>query len=1415
MSASRNKNAKRAPHDLTGTDGRDVILGRKGDDLIDGGGGNDHLWGGKGHDTLIGGAGRDHLNGGKGDDVLVYNVSDNNNSVDRYRGGRGNDTLRIVIDQSDNNATLQMQIQAIEAWISSGGKGHMSFALGTSTLHLHSIENFELIVEGGNDDEIVIEDSNTGSPVDVDMTSDPETADNDRVVTVTGTDDVNATTGGGNDVVTTSSGDDVIDAGEGANQIDAGDGNNVVTTASGADTISAGIGNDTIDAGAGDDSIISGDGDDIVDAGDGDDIIVGGSGAGNDYFDGGAGDDTVTYPSVSAASNLTIDLREVNRDGQILDSGAGGTTLDVGAFLTGIGHDADEHVGYAYDSNDEMSYDILVNIENVVGGAGNDLIYGNFLNNQLFGGAGNDVIYGIGGENYIDGGDGDDTIILSYSSNVMNGGAGADTFTMLDSIFQNRILDFQVGAGGDVLDLSRTGATSRAYVENLAAYETDVNSDGTIDLVLQYTNWGSAQDLILDGLTMADWNAMNLNGQVTYSAPSVSYFGTSADDSVALAALGSGGDTIYAYEGDETVRVFGNDYVFQGSGNDTLDYSDVSGYTGLYYNQRYDSAGNFVFDGGITVDIHVTDFSGTQNNSIDGTVIKGNLGQYGTDTLVDIDVATSSTSDGLAIYGTDFADSYTIELADDAWIAIYGGLGDDTYTFRGGSGGRVSYEGQNLAVHYGDGAGGRAIFDGTSVLAGVNVYDLSNSLLKTDTIDYTNALEIAGGNGNDVFLGADGFTERFIGGRGNDYFDGGAGGLDRARFDRGGITSITVDLTDAGTETVSYDGGVGSGGTDYNVTILGVEFIRGSNGDDSITMSDVDEKVEGRSGNDMIDGQGGHDLLLGQNGDDTVLGGSGNDTISGGSENDVLFGGIGDDFIEGESGNDDMWGEDGADLILGGLGDDTLSGGLGNDTLEGGSEADTFLFAPGDGNDLVNDFSYSDGDRIDVSAYGFTSTAEFASISFDGTNTVIDLNGVDTITLANADLTALIDIENAFVFDGGAVNVINGTSGDDVLNGTSGADWIIGLLGTDELNGGAGDDILNPGDNSYDDIVRPGTGNNTIIYTDALNGYQTLSYADYVAANGIVASIDGIGNTATVSRGADGTDTIVDIANPLNAGWVAGGFGFVTTAQDDTITINNQASGQWMQLSMDAGNDVINVLSGIVRLDYRNAANGITIDLENGTASNDGWGDVDTINGNVWEVRGTNFADNITGSNANEAFIGEQGNDTIDGGGGTDRIRFDRSGVSDVTVDLAAEIATGTWGGNGFAYTLLNMENIRGSNSGIDNISGSAAAETLDGRGGDDVLNGRAGNDMLIGGSGADRFVFAAGDGVDTINDFDFGAGDQIDLVAYGYMSSTDFNSYSFDGVNTIINLNGLDEVVLQNVDLLSVSPSGDAFIFV
>ena len=110
----------------------------------------------------------------------------------------------------------------------------------------------------------------------------------------------------------------------------------------------------------------------------------------------------------------------------------------------------------------------------------------------------------------------------------------------------------------------------------------------------------------------------------------------------------------------------------------------------------------------------------------------------------------------------------------------------------------------------------------------------------------------------------------------------------------------------------------------------------------------------GTSGNDKITGTASNDTLDGGRGNDTLTGMGGNDAIVGGVGRDILFGNDGADRLRGESGND------------------TLVGGLGSDTLIGGAGADIFVFDfPDEGIDMIQDFSASNGDKIQVSAENF------------------------------------------------------------------------------------------------------------------------------------------------------------------------------------------------------------------------------------------------------------------------------------------------------------------------------------------------------------------------------------------------------------------------------------------------------------
>ena len=143
-----------------------------------------------------------------------------------------------------------------------------------------------------------------------------------------------------------------------------------------------------------------------------------------------------------------------------------------------------------------------------------------------------------------------------------------------------------------------------------------------------------------------------------------------------------------------------------------------------------------------------------------------------------------------------------------------------------------------------------------------------------------------------------------------------------------------------------------------------------------------------------------------------------------------------------------------------------------------------------------------------------------------------------------------------------------------------------------------------------------------------------------------------------------------------------------------------------------------------------------------GTAQ-DGQGGTDTLI-NIEAVRGGAFNDTLTGSDSGsfESFEGREGNDIIDGKGGTDRADYNTS-PNGVNVNLLTGVAQDGWGG---IDSLSNIENVRGSRDPNDTIVGNGAYNLLQGQGGNDRLAGGDGDDTLQGGNGNDTLDGGNGD---------------------------------------------------------------------
>ena len=240
--------------------------------------------------------------------------------------------------------------------------------------------------------------------------------------------------------------------------------------------------------------------------------------------------------------------------------------------------------------------------------------------------------------------------------------------------------------------------------------------------------------------------------------------------------------------------------------------------------------------------------------------------------------------------------------------------------------------------------------------------------------------------------------------------------------------------------------------------------------------------------------------------------------------------------------------------------------------------------------------------------------------------------------------------------------------------------------------------------------------------TDALNDR-------YIATHGV--TIDGVAQT----------DPAVPVGVTL--------WNWIITSGDDYIVGTDGAD----RFAAGSGNDTV----------YGGAGN----DLIYGGDGND------LLSGGIGN-------DSLYGGWGNDTLTYQSGFDVLDGGAGTDTADFSAS-ASAVYVNLGISgieawtsgSATATAATSTTAIADLNsVETIVGSafndllmgNGSANTLIGGAGNDTLSGGGGNDTLKGGAGNDVLNGGTGTDVFVFTAGWGSDTIQDFARGK-DKIDIA--------------------------------------------------
>jgi len=1193
------------------------------DDLLVGDAGANVLSGGSGADTLVGLAGGDTLDGGSGTDTVSY--ADSSQSVTASLSAGTFNTVAFV---------------ASGGGILNGGSGSTAGDAGGDTLI--GIEN---LVGSANADTLI---GNSGTNV--------------------------LSGGDGNDLLEGMAGGDTLDGGNGTNTasyanaasgviaaLSAGTFNTVAFTSSGSGIVNGGTSGTAGDAG-GDtliaiqnlsgstyaDTLVGDSGANTLSGGDGNDTLQGLAGA--DTLDGGNGTDTASY--ANAASGVIAAL-STGTFASVAFTASGGGVLNGGGGSAG-----------------DAAGDTLVSIENLSGSAYADTLVGSSAANTLSGGDGNDLIEGLAGADTLDGGNGTNTASYANAAAAVVASLTAGTYGGVSF----------TSSGGGIVNGGTSGDAGDAGGDTLIAIQ---NLSGSI-----YAD-----------LLVGDSGANTLSG-------------------------GDGNDTLQGLAGADTLD--------GGNGTDTASYANAASgviaalSTGTFASVAFTASGGGVLNGG----------GGSAGDAAGDTLVSiENLsGSAYADTLVGSSAAnTLSGGDGNdlleGLAGADVLDggngTDTASYANAA-AAVVASLTAGTY-------GGVSFTSSGSGIVNG-GTSGTAGDAGGDTLTSIE--NLSGSIYADLLVGDSGANTLSGGDGNDTLQGL----------AGADTLDGG-NGTDTVSYINSAIP-VVASLTAGSFGGVSFTasgsgilngGDTATAGDAAGDTLIGVENLTGTGGDDVLV---------GDAGANILLGSGGDDVLQGLAGADTLDGGTGNNTASyanaaaaviaslaTGTYGGVSFTTSGSGVLNGSAGSagdasgdtlisiQNLIGSAYADTLIGDTNNNLISGGAGGDTIDGGAATDTVSYA-------------SAGGAVTASL----TAGSYNGITFTTASGGV-LNGGNATTAGDAGGDTLINIES--LTGSGYSDFLVGNSSGNTLSGGDGNDTLIGLGGGDSLIGG--------------------NGTNTVSYAGSGAVVASLTVGTFAGIGGNVAFT--ASNGGILNGGSTGT------ANDAAGDLLIGIQNLTGSSNADTLVGDSSAN----VLLGGVGNDTLQGMGGADTLDggadtntasYANAAAGVVASLQTGTyggvsfTSSGGGilnGGNSTVAGDaagdtlisIQNLTGSAYADTLIGDASANVLIGGAGGDTLNGSGGTDTVSY-----ANATARVVSSLSAGSYGGLTFTTVSAGVYNPGTSGTageaggdtltGIENMIGSGYADILVGDVNANVLDGGAGGDILNGLAGTDTVTYAS-----------------------------------------------------------------------
>lgn len=687
--------------------------------------------------------------------------------------------------------------------------------------------------------------------------------------------------------------------------------------------------------------------------------------------------------------------------------------------------------------------------DNITGNVGGDCLFGQEGNDVLNGGAGNDFIHGGDGEDTIQGGDGNDILVGGLGNDILQGGKGRNRYLINrgdgndriqkeDYTIHNDTILFGQGIGQEEVQIKRVNDDMVVRV---------VGSDGQVDNEItvidgfksQYPFGSESGESHIDSIQFADGSSWDVNA-ILQRGKTVQ--GSGADDTLSGFRWN---DIFCGSTGNDTYRIG------RGEGDDIIVESTVIAENNLSFKENVNPADVLVKRVGEDLFLQILTNQESQDKRLpkqaeinSSVTVKGyyasSIPPIATITFEDGTTWNKTQIDEKAQYtyghlgddilkGHDWDDILYGSHGNDTFIGGKGNdiinamAGSDTYVFDRGDGhdiirGEIDYEGNPSTdtILFGEGIrpenvvvrreGMHRVFevysnDKKQIDNKITIEDdfkfvhpaiekvqfADGSIWNKETIDQM-ARTIHGTDSSDDLHGF--HSDDFLrGGKGNDTLNG-AAGSDTYLFRRGdGVDTIIDNIDFEGNpsiDTILLEEDITA--DDVRVRRQGYDMVIEVYSKDKSTIDNQifikNEYAYPAPQIEQIKFQDGNiwsAALLKEKAS----------TIHGTFAAETLSGSDGDDRIYGYEGND---------TIQAGHGNDMIDGGKGNDVLSGGGGSDTYLFAKGDGQDIIREIDYMGSPSTDKAIFA----DNMLNLIFEknGRNMKVSVGGsTDSVTIEN------------------------------------------------------------------------------------------------------------------------------------------------------------------------------------------------------------------------------------------------------------------------------------------------------------------------------------------------------------------------------------------------------------------------------